>query len=218
MTRRGETEIERIERLIREVLEILPNWTSGWGSFSSAPEMGYAARKPGEWQREFLEALDSGLLQRLKPDTKDIATLTALVNAWTARPGSGLTYEHPNGSRRLIPTLMLSTIVGYALLEMILRKLLGNPRGQSSLEGLLTLLERRRPIADLADDLALLNRRMTYSGKRGIRDLYTRLARGRGQLMHGNVLRTAEPEGLLLAPLIGLVVLHIQRDQLQSRQ
>jgi hypothetical protein len=113
---------------------------------------------------------------------------------------------------------MLSTIVGYALLEMILRKLLGNPRGESSLEGLIDLLEKRRPIPDLAEDLASLNRRMTYPGKRGIRDLYSRLARGRDQLMHGNVFRMVEPEGLLLAPLIGLVVLHIQKDQLQSRQ
>jgi hypothetical protein len=227
MANQGETKTERIERLIREVLEIIPSYTPARGSFSSVPQMGYRARNPGEWQREFLEVLDSGLLHRLKPDTNDIATLTALVNVWTASPGRQPTYKHPDGSRRLIPTLMLSTIVGYGLLEMIVRRLLGTARNDGrvtpyrktpSVEQLLSRFEDECPIPDLARDLALLNQRMAYHEKGQTRNLYWRLRQGRNALMHGHVLRTVEPEGLLLAPLIGLVVLHIQRDQLQSRQ
>jgi hypothetical protein len=218
MANQRETEIERIERLIREVLEIIPAYTRARGSFSSMPEAGYRDRNPGAWQREFLEVLDAGLLGRLKPDTNDIARLIELVNVWTEAPSPQPTYEHLDGSRRLIPTLMLSTIVGYALLEMIVRKLLGNYRKTASLEYLFGLLEKRHPIADLARDLALLNERMAYQERRATRHLYWRLRQGRDQLMHGNVLRTVEPEGLLLALLIDLVILHIERDELQRRQ
>jgi hypothetical protein len=218
MANQTEAEIERIERLIREVLEIIPSYTSARGRFSSVPQLGYRARNAGAWQREFLEVLDTGLLGRLKPDTNDIAALIDLVNSWTGAPNLQPTYEHPDGSRRLIPTSMLSTIVGYALLEMIARKLLANTRRKYSLGDLFQLLEKRHPITDLTEDLASLNSRMTYQERGETRDLYWRLERGRDQLMHGNVLRTSEPEGPLLALLIDLVVLHIERHELQSRQ
>jgi hypothetical protein len=218
MANQTETKTERIERLFREVLEIIPSYTRARGSFSNMPQAGYRARNPGEWQREFLGVLDAKLLGRLSPDTNDIAALIELVNVWTAGPGSQPAYDRPDGSRRLIPTSTLSTIVGYALLEMIVRKLLGNTRKKSSLDGLLRQLEGRGPIADLARDLALLNKRMAYQEKGGTRDLYWRLARGRDELMHGNVLRTFEPEGWLLALLIDMVILHIERDELQRRQ
>ncbi len=227
MAKQAEAGIERIERLIREVLQIIPSYTPARGRFSSVPQLGYRARNPGAWQREFLEVLDAGMLGRLKPDTNDIASLIDLVNFWTGAPSPGPTYEHPDGSRRLIPTLMLSTIVGYALLEMIVRRLLGTIRNNGSvtpyrkkpaLDKLLAHLEDNCPIPDLARDLACLNRHMAYQEKGGTRDLYWRLARGRDQLMHGNVLRTSEPEGPLLALLIDLVVLHIERHELRSRQ
>jgi hypothetical protein len=227
MAKQAEAEIERIERLIREVLEIIPSYTPARGRFSSVPQLGYRARNPGAWQWEFLEVLDAGLLGRLKPDTNDIATLIGLVNVWTGAPSPQPTYEHPDGSRRLIPTSMLSTIVGYALLEMIVRKLLRKTRNDGSvtpyrkkspLDRLLSLFEDNCPIPDLARDLACLNKHMAYQENGGTRDLYWRLPRGRDQLMHGNVLRAFEPEGWLLALLIDLVVLHIERDELQGRQ
>jgi len=227
MVSQEETRTQRTERLIREGLEVIPNYTSARGSFSSMPEGGYRARNPGEWQGEFLEVLDSGLLHRLKPDTNDIAALIELVSVWAGPPSRWPTCEHGDGSSRLIPTLMLSTIVGYALLEMIVRRLLGTTRNDGgvtpyqktpSLEQLLSRFEDKCPIPDLAKDLAWLNQRMVYHEKGRTRNLYWRLRQGRDALVHGNVLRTVEPEGLLLAPLIGLVVLHIQRDQLQARQ
>lgn len=227
MANQREVEIARIERLIQEVLEIIPAYTPARGSFSSMPEAGYRARNPGAWQWEFLEVLDAGILGRLKPDTNDIAALIELVNVWTGAASPQPAYERPDGSRRLIPTLTLSTIVGYALLEMIVRKLLGKPRNNGgvtpyrktpSLDKLLRLFQDKCPIPDLARDLASLNERMAYQEKGKTRDLYWRVEIGRNQLMHGNVLRTSEPEGLLLAPLIDLVVLHIERDELQRRQ
>jgi hypothetical protein len=222
-----ETEIERTERLIQEVLEIMPAYTPARGRFSSFPEHGYRARNPGAWQREFLEVLDGGILGRLKPDTNGIVELIELVNVWTGARPSLPTYGRPDGSPRLIPTSLLSTIVGYALLEMIVRKLLGSTRDngtvvpyrkKASLEGLLRLFGDRCPIADLGKDLASLNSRMAYQEMGGTRDLYWRLGRGRDQLVHGNVLRPFEGEGHLLAPLIDLIVLHIQRHRLQSGQ
>lgn len=227
MANQREAEIARIERLIQEVLEIIPAYTRARGSFSSMPEAGYRARNPGAWQWEFLEVLDAGLLGGLKPDTNDIAALIELVNVWTGASSPQPTYDRPDGSRRLIPMLMLSTIVGYALLEMIVRKLLGKTqndgsvkpyRKKSPIDKLLSLFEDKHPIADLAEDLASLNRLMAYQEKGATRDLYWRLRQGRDQLMHGNVLRTVEPEGLLLALLIDLVVLHIERDESQRRQ
>jgi len=227
MANQRETKTERIERMIREVLEIMPSYTPARGSFCSVPSMGYGARNPGEWQREFLDALDCRLLERLKPDTNDIAMLIQLVNSWAGPPSHQPTCEHGGGSAGLIPTLMLSTIVGYALLEMIVRRLLGTtrdgggvtPYGKTpSLEQLLSRFEDKCPIPDLARDLAWLNQRMVYREKGQTRNLYWRLRQGRDTLMHGNVLRTVEAEGLLLAPLIDLVVLHIQRHQLQSQQ
>jgi hypothetical protein len=227
MANQGETKTERLERLIREVLEIIPDYTRARGRFRSVPEPGHRLRNPGAWQREFLEVLDAGLLGRLKPDTNDIAALIDLVNVWTGACSPQPTYDRPDGSHRLVPTLMLSTIAGYALLEMIVRKLLGKTqndgsvkpyRKKSPVDKLLALLEGQHPMADLAEDLASLNRLMAYREKGATRDLYWRLRQGRDQLMHGNVLRTVEPEGFLLALLIDLVVLHIERDESQRRQ
>jgi hypothetical protein len=210
-----ETRAERLERLTQEALDLIPKYTPRRGSFNSVPEMGYDARNPGEWQREFLQVLDSQLLDRLKPDTGDIVALIQFVHwceaSWPHTP----MYQRADGSAALIPITTLSSILGYALSEMLLRKLLRIRRG-SSLTDLLALLQRRRPIPDLASDLACLNDRMRYEERGDVRDLHWRLDQGRGQLLHGNVLRSSEPEGHLLVLLIDLIALHMMRHSLQA--
>lgn len=207
-----ETHAERLERLIAEALDLIPKYTPRRGSFCKA---GYDARNPSQWLREFPEVLDRRLLERLKPDTGDIVGLIQFVHwcelSWPPSP----MYERVDGSTSLIPVTTVSTILGYALLEMLLRKLL-RTRRRSSLSDLLPLLDKQRPIPGLAENLALLNNRMIHEERGRQCDLQRRLDQGRGQVLHGNVLRTSEPEGHLLVLLIDLIVLHMMRNALQT--
>ncbi len=213
----SETLLVRVDKLIREGVYLIPEYTPRRGFFNSSPELGYDARHPGVWQREFLEVLDSQLLEKLRPDTGDIVALIHFENFCTLSWASGPTYQRLDGSIALIPTATISTTLGYALLEMIVRKLLGNWQKDPSFTELLPLMEKRRPIPDLATDLASLNDRMRYEEMGGERNLYWRLMQGRRLLLHGNLLRSTEFEGALLVLLIDLVVLHIMRDALQAR-
>jgi len=219
MTESTEEAIDQIERLIRQALDIIPNFTSGRGSFSNVPELGYKARHPADWQREFLEVLNPQLLGAFKPDTNDIVTLVELVNFWTLVSPSFQVFPARNGSPKLLPAETLSTILGYALLEMVVRKLVpGGGRGKNSLERLLRHFEKRTSFRELAGNLASLKSAMLYQEGGKTIDLYNRLRIGRNLLLHGNVLRTHEGEGLLLAPLIDLILLHVMRYELQSVQ
>jgi hypothetical protein len=179
--------------------------------------MGYDARNPMEWQREFVEVLDGQLLHRLKPDTGDIVSLTRFANwctlTWTASPMYQL---RPDGSLTLMPVATVSTILGYALLEMLIRKLWQGRAGPSSMDKLLRKFENACCIRDVAQSLQFLNDRMKYQEPDKKMDLYARLKKGRDLLLHGNVLRQTEPEGHLLVLLIDLIVLYIMRDALQA--
>ena len=216
MPNSNETPVERIERLIGEVLEIVPNYTPARGRFNSVPQLGYQARNPGNWQVEFLEVLDAQHLSTLRPDTADIVRLVEFVNSLTMVDPIALTYEWLGGSPRVVPTSTLSTILGYALFEMLVRRLWQGRRGANSLDKLLSRFESASRIGDLADDLRSLNDRMSYEELGRERDLYWRLMRGRNQLSHGEVIRTFEGEGSLLVLLIDLVVLHVMNRELQG--
>jgi hypothetical protein len=210
---------ERIDALIDEALKIIPAFTTRWGSFNSFPESGYTERNPQEWQREVMEVLDGSLLSALKPDTNDIVQLAEVVNLWTLTPPGSLAYARPNGQEVLLPTSVLATVLGYALLEMLIRKLVpGGGKGKNSLEPLLRHFQKTTELTDLARDLKSLNSAMQYEKEGKAVDLYNRLKRGRDMLLHGNVLRTEEGEGLLLAPLIDLILLHVMKHELQSLQ
>ena len=210
-------DLARIERLISEVCEIIPSFTPRWGSFCSVPRMGYEARNPGEWQREVLDLVDAQHLTAFRPDTNDIVTLVELVNYYTLVHVPSPTFPRHDGVRLLAPVSTLSTIVGYALFEMLIRKLGSGSRGPSSLDKLLRRFESDSSCADLANDLSLLDSRMTYKQLGKDINLYQRLKRGRDQLLHGNVLRTSEPEGWLLVLLIDLILLHVMRHEIMEQ-
>jgi len=205
---------KQVDRLIGEALEIIPSFTSGRGSFNTMPELGYTARHPGEWQREFLRMVDGQYLTAFKPDTNDILILVELVNYWTLAHLPSPTFPRHDGTPLLTPVRMVSTIVGYALFEMLARKLGPGRLGGGSLRNVLTRLERGSSCPDLAEDLKSLNTKMRYKEGGKDVDLYDRLKKGRDQLMHGNVLRTFEPEGWLLVLLIDLIVLHVMRQEI----
>ncbi len=205
-----------IDRLIAEALEMIPSLTPGRGSFSTMPP-GYTARYPDEWQREVLETMDTRYLAAFKPDTNDIVTLAEQVNHWTLDPWPSPTFPRHDGTLVLTPISTLATIVGYALLEMLVRKLRSGSPGPSSLDKLLRRFENDSSCADLANDLKSLNSRMRYKQLGKDINLYQRLKKGRDQLLHGNVLRTREPEGWLLVLLIDLILLHVMRYEIMAQ-
>lgn len=202
------------DRLIKEVLDLIPKYTGRRGSFNTVPGLGYDARHPGEWQREFVGILDAQYLDVFSPDTNDIVALMEFLNRW---PTSPLVHASDcNGSRYAVPAGTLSSILGYALLEMVVRKLLPKTeldRGPSSLEKLLRRFERETSLRNLASGFRSLNSQMTYQQEGKNVNLYSRLKQGRDELMHGNVLRMHESEGLLLVLLVDLVALHVMRDK-----
>jgi hypothetical protein len=200
---------EQIERLVAEVLQIIPSFASGRGRFSITAEV-------EEWQRQFLRVVDDRYLTAFKPDTNDVVTLVELVNYYTLVHPTAPRFPRHDGVPLLTPVRMLSTIVGYALFEMLVRKLGSGSRGPSSLDKLLRRFETDSCCADLVKDLKLLNSQMRYKESGQSFNLYQRLKRGRDRLLHGNVLRTFEPEGWLLVLLIDLIVLHVMRRQMSN--
>jgi hypothetical protein len=206
---------ERVQALIDEVCAIIPAYTHGRGSFSSMPP-GYDQRNPGAWQREVLSILDVSSVERLRPNNGDIAQLTELVNLWSLTLPTDWSFEDPHVGVRSLPTWLLQPIVSYALLEMLLRALLGGYRKNSSYDKLLAYFETNCPLRDLARDLATLNSAMITKENGRSLDLYKRLRAGRDQLFHGNVLRSHEFEGALVVLLVDLVLLHTMREAILS--
>jgi len=209
----------RIERLIQEVLGIIPSLTSGRGRFNSIPALGYQGRHPSDWQKDFLVLLDPGLLSDFSPDVDEIHPLILLVNE--PRPVLPISEE------------TLSTILGYVVFEMLVRRLtpaldewgflvqpvkgLKGDRPISGLSSVFKAFEASTQLTELRDDLRRLNACMK-SGEPGRNgqteevDLYRRLERGRNFMLHGNLTRSSE--GNLLILLIDLVVLHVMRQHL----
>jgi hypothetical protein len=181
------------------------------------PEMGYEARNPGEWQREVLGIVDVKHLTAFKPDTNDIVTLVELVNYYTLVHPTLPAFCRHDGVPLLTPVSTLSTIVGYALFEMLARRLCPGRHGRCGLKRLLERLESRSTCPDLAPVLKSLNSKMAYQRSGKAFDLYRRLDWGRNLLLHGQVLRTHEGEGSLLVLLIDLIVLHVIRQEIQEQ-
>ena len=157
--------------------------------------------------------LNVGASTRLRPNNADISQLSELLNLWSLTLSTQWMYEARAGVRTMLPTGLLQTIVGYSLLEMLVRTLLGGHRKSSDYAGLLSYFESHCPIASLSADLRHLNSVMSHTERGRRLNLYGRLRRGRDQLLHGNVLRTHEGEGELLVLLIDLVVLHVMLEE-----
>ena len=208
---------QRVRRLIVECMEIIPKYTSGRGSFSSMPEMGYDARHPPDWQLEFVELLGVQPIQGLAPDADEIVPMVGLLNEVTL---SG-------DSLWNVSTQTLSSVLGYVVLEMLLRRLtpvldswgyLTAPvegftpfTRISGLMNVLLVFERTTELQALADDFRSLNAAMSSSepDRRGEAisvNLYGRLERGRNLMLHGNLSHSFE--GSLLVLLVDLIMLH----------
>ncbi len=213
-----ESGAKRANRLVAEVLDIIPNYTSGRGSFNSFPKLGYNARHPSDWQREFLQLLAPANLDSFGEHSGDIRGLVHFHNDLTLAQLPLPIYQSSDGSTQLFPVSLLSTTLGYALFEMVVRILwTGGRDGPSSLDRLLMKFESNCAIPELAISLRRLNEAMIYAEDNGQSNLYRRLKKGRDQLLHGNVLRAVEFEGSLLVLLIDLVVLHAIKDQLERQ-
>jgi len=211
---------EQIDRLIAEVLEIIPSSTSGRGSFSITPEA-YKA------QREFLTIVDRQYLTAFKPDADEILSLVGLVNEGLR--GRAMAFQTPLET--------LSSVLGYVVLEMLIRRLtpaidewgyLLQPVGKlrqgqrvSRLKDVLDAFEDSTPLNDLKRDLQDLNSRMTSAeldrfGEPETLDLYGRIDKGRNLMLHGNL--THSFEGNLLVLLIDLIVLHAMKHELRQNR
>lgn len=218
---------EQIDRLIAEVLQIIPSVTSGRGSFNTMPELGYTARHPGEWQREFLSVVDGDYLAALRPDTDLILGLVRLVNqsALAGVPPSDVSFE------------TLSSVVGYVVLEMLIRRVtpaidewgylvqpvegLKLDRRVSALRDVLDAFEETTLLQELRRDLQQLNSRMSSeeldrNGRPETLNLYGRIEKGRNLMLHGNL--THSFEGNLLVLLIDLIVLHAMKHELRQNR
>ena len=218
--------VQRVERLISEVLEIIPNYTSGRGSFSTMPP-GYKVRYPDDWQQEFLEVLDPQFLSALKPDTNDIVGLVELVNFWSLVNPISQQYLRHDGTPVLMPLDTITSIVSYIVFENLVRRLVpvldqegrltqavtdfgGAGARISRLNKLLPLFEVRTHFRDLANHFRFL--KGTMQSSQG--DLYERLDTGRNLLLHGNIPHSFE--GGLVVLLVDLVNLHVMRQELRG--
>jgi len=209
----------QIDRLIADVLEIIPSLTRGRGRFSITPES-------YEWQREFLSVVDGQYLTAFKPDADLILPLVRLVNqsALAGVPPFDVSLE------------TLSTVIGYVLLEMLIRRLtpaidewgylvqpvkgLNPDRPVSGLKDVLRAFEETTPLHELRCDLQHLNSRMSSKeldrkGRPETLNLYDRIEKGRNLMLHGNL--THSFEGNLLVLLINLIVLHVMRQEVGPR-
>ena len=214
---------QQIRRLIGEALEIIPSITSGRGSFNTMPELGYAARHPGEWQREFLGVVDGQYLTAFKPDAHEILTLVRLLNESLL--------GRPIAFQTSVETI--SSVLGYVVVEMLIRRLtpaidewgyLLQPVGKlrqgqrvSRLKDVLDAFEDSTPFNDLKRDLQDLNSRTSSTeldrfGEPETLDLYGRIDKGRNLMLHGNL--THSFEGNLLVLLIDLIVLHVMSQEI----
>ncbi len=129
----------------------------------------------------------------------------------------------------------LSSVLGYVVLEMLIRRLtpaidewgyllqpigkLRQGRRVSRLKDVLDAFEDSSPFNDLKRDLQDLNSRMSSAeldrlGNPEIIDLYGRIEKGRNLMLHGNL--THSFEGNLLVLLIDLIVLHVMKHELES--
>src|SRR6266540_1081887 len=112
----------RIERLLDEVRKIIPAFTSARGTFSSHPERGYSAQNPDAWKRDFLEVFDGQYLNAFKPNVDSVDQLIRLLNIGTLLERAPITVPGLVGLSFLLPTSTLCTLLGYALIEMLIRK------------------------------------------------------------------------------------------------
>ena len=160
-----------------------------------------------------------------KPDTGEIYSLVGLLN--------DVTLGNPPPVPFHVAAETLSTVLGYVVFEMLLRRLtpaidkwgyLTHPvstltlnRRVSGLKRALHAFAETTPYVDLNNDLAALNAQMLSreygrSGKVEQLDLYGRLVTGRNLMLHGNLSHSFE--GTLLVLLVDFIVLHVAKQEL----
>lgn len=204
-------------------MEIIPNLTSGRGSFGNMPPH-YKARPDGEWAAEFLNVLDTRKLGALRRDASGIVSLVGVVHRYT--------YEHPSElSDPIVHGYTIGSALGYMTLEMLIRRLtpaidswgyltkevpgvLGVQRARpvSQLRPLFEVFERTTRYRALQRNFRILNtlmvsREFDRNGEIEELDLYRRLEKGRNLLLHGNLTHSFESHLLVL--LIDLILLHV---------
>lgn len=219
MAEAAESRLQQIERLISEAHDLLPQWTSGRGSFSNMPPR-YTARHPGDWMVEFNDVFHESPLGGLLSDADEIIPLIRVVNELALeRPAVGTSNE------------TLLSVLSYVVFEMTIRRLTpaidgwgylvspvaGLTLGDrvSGLRKVLLAFEESTPLLDLRATFRLLNQRMVSRelDRGGIPidlDLYGRIQRGRDLMLHGNLSHSFE--GNLMVLLVDLVVLHVMKQ------
>ncbi len=217
-----------IQKLIDECNEIIMQATSsGTRSIHIHPKMGYTAKNPEAFKRDFWEALksfdlsksfSSGVnmgLVKLANDTSSLDLMKILIHCLT---GSG--YEEVFSN-----FLTINSMIAFCVFEGILRRLSTNiidsntdklvrdcqirhenktlKKGSivSTLKYVLYVFEAETPYKELASDFKRLDDN---------RQLYDRLTDSRNWLFHGNVIRSEE--GILVVLLIDLMILHVVKQ------
>ena len=216
-------------------MEIIPNISSGRGSFSNL-QPAYDARHDGEWVSEFVEVLEPRNLGLLRRDADETIPLVMAVHQFTYGPSplvdNPIVHGFTHGST-------VGSALGYIVLEMLVRRLtpalddwgfltrhvpgfpLEAEKPVSGLRSLFELFELTTPYRALRRDLRVLNERMKsseYNRKGQIEELnlYGRLEKGRNLLIHGNL--THSFEATLLVLMIDLILLHVMLSQVGHRR
>jgi hypothetical protein len=230
------SDLENIQSLIDDVLKIIPEVTKGRGHFNADPKLGYTAKNPYEWQKEFLNIFNPKYLD--ETIHFEIQELIKATN-FNIYKEANIYIGNKINQQLFLSKDTIHTILVYSVFEMIIRRLTPVIDDQgylindieiesrkkhmkannrvSSLEDLLEIFELKTHYTQLAKDFNKLNSRMISkecdrNGKVKKLNLYKRITKGRNLMLHGNISHSTE--GNVLVLLVDLIVLHLMKKKI----